>query len=56
VISFTDEVPGLLIACGFSGHGFGIGPAVGKLLSEMVMGGSPPLDLTGLRYDRFAIK
>jgi sarcosine oxidase subunit beta len=56
VISFTDEVPGLLIACGFSGHGFGIGPAVGKLLSEMVIDGRPSLDLTALRYDRFVIK
>jgi sarcosine oxidase subunit beta len=56
VISFTDEVPGLLIACGFSGHGFGIGPAVGKLLSEMVIDGRASLDLTGLRYDRFGIK
>jgi sarcosine oxidase subunit beta len=56
VISFTDEVPGLIIACGFSGHGFGIGPAVGKLLGEMVVDGHPSLDLTGLRYDRFGIK
>jgi sarcosine oxidase subunit beta len=56
VISFTPEAPGLLIACGFSGHGFGISPAVGKLLSEMVIDGRPSLDLTALRYDRFAIK
>jgi sarcosine oxidase subunit beta len=56
VISFTDEVPGLLIACGFSGHGFGIGPVVGKLLSEMVIDGRPSLDLTALRYDRFGVK
>jgi sarcosine oxidase subunit beta len=56
VISFTPEVPGLLIACGFSGHGFGIGPAVGKLLSEMVIDGRPSLDLTALRYDRFGIR
>ncbi|MDR2428373.1 MAG: FAD-binding oxidoreductase [Candidatus Margulisbacteria bacterium] len=56
VISFTDEVPGLIIACGFSGHGFGISPAVGKLLSEMVIDGQPALDLAALRYDRFGIK
>jgi sarcosine oxidase subunit beta len=56
VISFADEVPGLLIACGFSGHGFGLSPAVGKLLSEMILDGRPSLDLTALRYERFAVK
>ncbi|GBR75680.1 sarcosine oxidase subunit beta [Candidatus Termititenax persephonae] len=56
VISFAAEVPGLLMACGFSGHGFGISPAVGELLSEMVIAGRPSLDLTELRHDRFVMK
>lgn len=29
VISKVEEVPGLILACGFTGHGFGISPAVG---------------------------
>jgi len=33
VISQVYEVPGLVIACGFIGHGFGIAPAVGKVVS-----------------------
>lgn len=53
VISFVEEVPGLILACGFTGHGFGIGPAVGKLLSQMALGQKTELDLSALRYDRF---
>ncbi|MDR1997246.1 MAG: FAD-binding oxidoreductase [Candidatus Margulisbacteria bacterium] len=56
VLSFTDEVPGLILACGFSGHGFGISPAVGRLLSEMALDGRPALDLSALRQSRFAAK
>lgn len=56
VISFVDEVPGLLLACGFSGHGFGISPIVGKLLSEMITEGKPSIDLSELRYNRFKAK
>lgn len=53
VISPVEEVPGLILACGFTGHGFGIGPAVGKLLSQMVLGEETSVDLSALRYDRF---
>ena len=56
VISFVPEVPGLVLACGFSGHGFGISPAVGLMLSEMILDGAPSLDLSALRYDRFCAK
>ncbi|MBP5594298.1 MAG: FAD-binding oxidoreductase [Pseudobutyrivibrio sp.] len=53
VISPVEEVPGLLLACGMSGHGFGTGPAVGLLLSQMVVGEETICDITPLRYDRF---
>jgi sarcosine oxidase subunit beta len=53
VISFVDEVPGLILACGFTGHGFGIAPAVGLFLSEMVLDGRASQDLSALAYDRF---
>lgn len=56
VIDKISEVPGLIIACGFSGHGFGISPAVGLLLSELAAGTEPALDLSAFRYDRFAAK
>ena len=53
VLGPVKEVPGLLLACAFTGHGFGISPIVGKLLSELTMGKETTLDLHGLRYDRF---
>ncbi|MGI6217230.1 MAG: NAD(P)/FAD-dependent oxidoreductase [Coriobacteriales bacterium] len=57
VIDTIDEVPGLVIAAGFCGHGFGISPAVGLAVSELVMDGkSTTIDISGLAYDRFRAK
>lgn len=56
VISKVEEVPGLVLACGFSGHGFGIAPAVGEQLARLIVDGSTDVDLTPLRYDRFKAK
>lgn len=56
VISNVEEVPGLIAACGFSGHGFGIAPTVGMLLSELAMEKETTLDLSEFRYDRFKAK
>lgn len=56
VISHVEEATGLIIACGFSGHGFGISPTVGMLLSEMVMEKVTTLDIMPFRYDRFKAK
>ncbi len=56
VISHVDEVPGLIAACGFSGHGFGIAPPVGMLLSELATDCKSTIDLSALRYDRFKAK
>lgn len=53
VISRVDEVPGLILACGFTGHGFGTAPAVGLMLAQMAMGEDPVVDISSLRYDRF---
>lgn len=53
VISKVDEVPGLIIACGFTGHGFGTAPSVGLMLSQMAVGEETVVDISALRYDRF---
>lgn len=53
VISPVEEVPGLIIACGFTGHGFGSAPSVGLMLAQMAAGEKPVVDLSALRYDRF---
>ena len=53
VISKVEEVTGLLLACGFTGHGFGISPVVGQLLAQLAAGETPMLSLQEFRYDRF---
>ncbi len=53
VISAVDRVPGFFIATGFTGHGFGIAPAAGRLMAQLVMGESPVVDPTPFRYSRF---
>ncbi len=53
VISPVEEVPGMILACGFSGHGFGIAPTVGTLLSQMAADEKPVLDVSDFRYHRF---
>lgn len=56
VISKTEEIPGLVIACGFSSHGFGIGPAAGNQIAELITCGETTVDLSEMRYDRFKAK
>lgn len=53
VISKIDEIPGLIAACGFTGHGFGTAPSVGLMLAQMTLGEETVVDLSALRYDRF---
>ncbi|MBV9569538.1 MAG: FAD-binding oxidoreductase, partial [Hyphomicrobiales bacterium] len=53
VISPVESLPGLTIATGFSGHGFGIGPGAGKLASELATGEPPCVDPTPFRLERF---
>ena len=51
------EAPGLenlIIATGFSGHGFGMGPITGKLMAETIAEGRPSLDLNAFRFTRFS--
>lgn len=53
VISPVDELRGLVIATGFSGHGFGIGPGAGRLAAELAAGDEPVVDPTPFRFSRF---
>lgn len=56
VIDKIPEVPGLVIAAGLNGHGFGIAPAVGTVVSELIAGEPTSADISGLKYDRFKAK
>jgi glycine/D-amino acid oxidase-like deaminating enzyme len=53
VISPVEALPGFFLASGFSGHGFGIGPAAGRLAADLVVGDRPIVDPTPFRFGRF---
>ena len=53
VIDKIEEVPGLILACGFTGHGFGTAPSVGLMLAQMALGEETIVDISALRYNRF---
>lgn len=53
VIDHAAAIPGLVIATGFSGHGFGIGPAAGQLASELALNQPLTVDPIPFRLSRF---
>lgn len=52
VISSILSRPGLFVSSGFSGHGFGIGPAAGRLAADLILGDQPCVDPRPFRYER----
>ncbi|HAY46842.1 MAG TPA: D-amino-acid oxidase [Gammaproteobacteria bacterium] len=52
VIDQINQLPGLTIATGFSGHGFGTGPAAGQLAADIVSNSTPLIDPSPYRFDR----
>ena len=56
VVPIVDHVPtlqGLTLATGMSGHGFGIGPGIGRVTAQLVNGQTPSHDLSRFRFGRF---
>ena len=53
VIDNIEAIPGLTVASGFSGHGFGSSPAAGQLAADLATGRRPLVDPTPYRYGRF---
>jgi len=54
IIGPINEVEGLYLVTGFSGHGFMHGPAAGLLVAEMIVEGQPStMDISMLDYYRF---
>lgn len=46
--------PQIVIAAGFSGHGFKFGPVLGRILTALAFDESPPVPLDMFAIDRFA--
>ncbi|GLK72917.1 FAD-binding oxidoreductase [Ancylobacter dichloromethanicus] len=53
VISAVESVSGLVVATGFSGHGFGIGPGAGHLVADLITAAKPIADPHPYRLSRF---
>lgn len=53
-ISQVADIPGLTVATGFSGHGFGIGPGAGQLAAELATESTLSVDATPFRISRFS--
>jgi sarcosine oxidase subunit beta len=53
VMGFSHTRPGLVHGFGFSGHGFMLGPAVGEILSELVLDGRTDVPLSPFDIARF---
>ncbi len=54
VIGPSRTTPGLFHAFGFSGHGFQLGPAMGAVLSELILDGTTPTPIAAFDIGRFA--
>ncbi|MGO4566449.1 NAD(P)/FAD-dependent oxidoreductase [Rhizobium sp. 2YAF20] len=52
-IGEIGSVPGFILAAGFSGHGFGIGPGAGHLIADIATGQTPIVDPRPYRPERF---
>jgi sarcosine oxidase subunit beta len=53
VLGAPDEWEGLILAYGFSGHGFKMAPAVGKMLAQTTLGQNTDIDITPYSLGRF---
>lgn len=54
VIDNRTPIAGLVIATGFSGHGFAMGPAAGQSVSQLLQGKATDTSLHAFRLARFA--
>ncbi len=54
LIDRHPESPAVLLACGFSGHGFKFAPVIGEILADLATDGRTPHDIELFRLRRFA--
>ena len=53
VLGRLPDVPGLIVAYGFSGHGFKLSPAVGRVLAQEALGLPTDVSLAPYAHERF---
>jgi sarcosine oxidase subunit beta len=54
VLGRIPGVDGVVVGYGFSGHGFKLSPAVGRVLAQEALGLTPDISLAPYAYERFA--
>jgi sarcosine oxidase subunit beta len=54
IIGRPDGIEGYLVAAGFSGHGFCLGPVVGRVIADLALDRQPIVDVTSLSPNRFS--
>jgi glycine/D-amino acid oxidase-like deaminating enzyme len=54
VLGEDHRIKGLYLATGLSAHGFGIGPAIGRIMADLLAGHNPGHDLSRFRLTRFS--
>ena len=54
VVDHVAAIPGLVVATGMSGHGFGIGPGMGRVIADLIHGDDVGHDLRRFRFSRFS--
>ncbi|TIN33035.1 FAD-binding oxidoreductase, partial [Mesorhizobium sp.] len=54
IVDKVQAIVGLVVATGMSGHGFGIGPGIGRVVADMIQGNQIGHDLTRFRLSRFS--
>jgi glycine/D-amino acid oxidase-like deaminating enzyme len=52
VVSAVNGMDGFYLAAGCSGHGFGLGPGIGRLAAELVTNDTPCVDPTPFKLSR----
>lgn len=53
IIDKSKEVPGFFSACGLSGHGFKLAPAIGQIMASLVVDSRPDTRSNVFRLSRF---
>jgi len=54
ILDKHPDYPNIVIGVGFSGHGFKLAPAVGRILSDLATGTAPSYDISPMSLKRFA--
>lgn len=53
ILGESEKIEGFYLATGYSGHGFMMGPVIGKLIAELIVYGKSSIPIDALKLERF---